>query len=177
MGVLSPTALLFIVIDQSFSPTYCLSLLFGDGLYEPLHAFLEALFCDCGASLDGPCPVLDLHELQVAHDLLCVEGELQVLLVGEDQHGDVLEAVLGEEALELLDALLQADLIGGVNNVHESIGVLVVVLPVGADGLLTTDVPHVELEAILGLNFIVNGCWRIKIYPMLPSETCHLPVP
>lgn len=106
---------------------------------------------DSGACLNGPRPVLNLHESQAIHDLLCFEGELQVLLVGEHQQRHVLEVVLAQQALELLNALLQSHLVRGVHHVDETVRVLVVVLPVGADRLLTTDVPNIQLEAVLGL--------------------------
>ncbi len=109
-------------------------------------------FGDGRACLDGPGSVLDLHKLEVAHDLLSVEGKLQVLLVGEHEQRDILEVVLDKEGLKFLGALLQALLIGGVNDVNETIGVLEIILPVGANGALTTDIPNVQLEAILSLN-------------------------
>ena len=37
------------------------SLLLRDCLYKPLHALLQALLGDGGASLNCPCSVLDLH--------------------------------------------------------------------------------------------------------------------
>ena len=101
--------------------------------------------------MDGPCSVLNLHEGQAVHDLLSFEGELQVLLVGKHQQRHVLEVVLAQKALELLNALLQSHLVGGVNHIDETVSVLIVVLPVGADSLLTTNVPNIQLEAVLGL--------------------------
>ena len=104
-----------------------------------------------GASLDVPGPVLDLHQLQVLEDLLGLEGELQVLLVGVDEQGHLGEALFAQKRLQLFDALAQSLFVTGVDHEYHAVGVVVVILPVGPDGLLATDVPHVELEAVLGL--------------------------
>jgi len=76
------------------------------------------------------------------------------LLVGENEQGNVLEVVFNKEGLKLLGALLETLLIGGINDVDETIGVLEVVLPVGTDGALTANVPNVQLETILSLKAI-----------------------
>ena len=78
------------------------------------------------------------------------------MLIGEDEQGNVLQVVFNKEGLKLFGALLETLLIRGVNDVNESISVLEVVLPVGADGALTTNVPHIQLEAILSLKSINN---------------------
>ena len=76
---------------------------------------------------------------------------MQVLLVCEYKERDVLKIFLSEQALELLSALLQTNFIRGIDDVHETVCILIIVLPVGANCLLTTDVPHVKLEAVLSL--------------------------
>lgn len=76
------------------------------------------------------------------------------MLVGENEQGNVLEVVFNKEGLKLLGALLETLLIGGINDVDETIGVLEVVLPVGTDGALTANVPNVQLETILSLKAI-----------------------
>ncbi len=125
----------------SCRPIYCLLFL----------SYLTILG-DGGACLYGPRPVLDLHQCEVVHDLLGLECELQVLLVRKHEQGHVLEGILSQQALQLLYALLQAHLVRRVHHIHQTVRVFIVVLPVGADRLLTANVPHVQLEAILGLN-------------------------
>ena len=83
--------------------------------------------------------------------LFSIECVGEVLFVGEDEEGHLLQVVFGEQLLERLGAFGEAAVVGGVHHVDEPIRVLVVVLPVGSDCLLTTDVPHVQLEALLGL--------------------------
>ena len=83
--------------------------------------------------------------------LLGLESELQVLLVGVDEEGHLGEAFLGQKSLQFLDALAQSLLVTGVDHKHHAVGVVVVILPVGPDGLLATDVPYIELETVLGL--------------------------
>ena len=56
------------------------------------------------------------------------------------------EGACAQEAMPTGAAGRRAPLVGGVDHVHERIGVLVVVLPVRPNMLLPADVPHVELE-------------------------------
>lgn len=49
--------------------------------------------------------------------------------------------LLPQQALELLPAVIQAFAIRGVHNPDQSVSLLKVVLPVGAEGLLATDIP------------------------------------
>ena len=82
---------------------------------------------------------------------LGVKGELEILLVREHQHRHVLERLFLDQVLEFLAALLKPHFVGGVHHVDEAVGVFKVVLPVWPDRLLASDVPHVELEALLRL--------------------------
>jgi len=58
------------------------------------------------------------------------------------------EALLVHELLELDASLLNTAGISTINNVDKSIRLIVVVPPVRPDGLLSSDIPHVEFEAI-----------------------------
>jgi len=78
--------------------------------------------------------------------LLGGESGEQVLLVGEDEDGDLGELLLLQQRGELAASVLDALRVGGVDDKDERVGAVVIVLPVGADRLLAADVPHVELE-------------------------------
>ena len=56
-----------------------------------------------------------------------------------------------KELIQVALDFFNTRLISRVDDVDEGIGILVVVWPVGADLTLTTDIPNVELEAILRL--------------------------
>ena len=71
------------------------------------------------------------------------------MLVGEHKEGHTSEELLTEKLLQVLLDLLHAHLVSGVDHVDEGVGLVVVVAPVRADLPLTTDIPNVELEAIL----------------------------
>ena len=61
------------------------------GGHEPLHPIGQALLRVCGARLDIPSAVLNLHELEVICDALGVERKLKVLLVRKDEQRHLLE--------------------------------------------------------------------------------------
>mmetsp|Transcript_19108 Transcript_19108/g.48311 ORF Transcript_19108/g.48311 Transcript_19108/m.48311 type:complete len:212 (-) Transcript_19108:94-729(-) len=115
-------------------------------LDEPLKAVREALRGLGRASLDLERALV--VELQRFGDLRGGHGAQKVLLVGENEERDASELGLLEERAELLGALVHAGRVGAVDHVNKCVSVVVVVAPVGADGLLATNVPDVELEAV-----------------------------
>lgn len=73
----------------------------------------------------------------------------KILLVGEDQENGVSELVLVEHALEFLSGLDDTVAIVGVDNEDDALGVLEVVPPQRSDLVLTTDIPHGELNVLV----------------------------
>ena len=122
----------------------------GSGLAEPGEPFVEAVSSQGAGSLDVPLSAPQgvqsqlLDNFRDAHDS-------HVLLVGKDKQDGVLELVLGQHLLELLSGNLDSFLVRGVDNVDEGLRVLVVVLPELPDFVLSSDVPHGELD-LLELN-------------------------
>jgi hypothetical protein len=86
------------------------------------------------------------------HNLISIESGLKVLLVSEDEDRHVCEEFFPHERLELIRALFKTHVISGVDDVNHTVSVLVVVLPVGADLTLTSDIPDVQFKSILSLN-------------------------
>ena len=95
----------------------------------------------------------------------------QILLVGEHQEESITELVLVQHALQLLTGLDDTIPIVAVNHEDDTLGVLEVVAPEGADLVLTTHVPHGKLNVLVldgldvetcvdrqPLNAIVWGC-------------------
>ena len=71
----------------------CLSL--GvDGVDQPFHAFVEALLRNGTACLNVPGAVSDVTEFKGVHNFSCLECEVQVLLVCEDEQRHACEELL-----------------------------------------------------------------------------------
>ena len=71
------------------------------------------------------------------------------MLVGEHEEGHTGKELLTEKLLQVFLNLGHAHLVSGVDHVDKGIGLVIIVTPVRADLPLTTDIPNVELEAIL----------------------------
>ena len=97
--------------------------------------------------------LFNVVQLEGCSHLFGVTGSLQILLVGVYEDGNFLEELLGHEGNELIGALLETHVVGGVDHVDNAVGVLVIVLPVGANLTLTTNVPDIEFKAVLGLSY------------------------
>jgi hypothetical protein len=126
-------------------------LFFRNSLNEPLHPVAETFFGNGRACLDVEVAVADIGKFESLHNLIGIKCGLEILLVGKDEDGDVSEKLFLKEGLEFFGAFSESHVIGGVNDVNETISVLVVVLPVGTDLTLTTDIPNVQFKSILSL--------------------------
>jgi hypothetical protein len=73
----------------------------------------------------------------------------KILLVGEDKEDSVAELVLVKHALELLTGLNNTVAIVGVDDEDDTLSVLEVVPPQRTDLVLTTDIPHGELDVLV----------------------------
>lgn len=73
----------------------------------------------------------------------------QILLVGEDQQDGIPQLILVEHALELLTGLNDTIAIVAVDDEDDALGVLEVMPPQGTDLVLTTDIPHGELDVLV----------------------------
>lgn len=90
----------------------------------------------------------------------------KILLVGEDKEKSVSELVLVEHALQLLACLDDTVTIVAVDNEDDALRVLEVVSPEGTDLVLTTDIPHGELN-VLVLDSLDVEAWQFR---QLPSQ-------
>jgi hypothetical protein len=73
----------------------------------------------------------------------------QILLVSEDQEESVPQLVLVQHALELLTRLNNTVTIVAVDDEDDTLGVLEVMPPQRTDLVLTTDIPHGELDVLV----------------------------
>jgi len=116
-----------------------------------LNFVLLTLTIDCRAGLDLPGAILNFSQLKRFQHFAGLQREFEVLFVCENKHGYVGKLFFIQELLDLFVTFRNALLIRGVDDENNPIRAIVVILPVGSDGLLTTDVPHVQFEAFLGL--------------------------
>ena len=73
----------------------------------------------------------------------------KILLVGEDKEDSITELVLVKHALELLSGLNNTVAIVGVDDEDDTLSVLEVMSPQRTDLVLTTDIPHGELNVLV----------------------------
>lgn len=83
----------------------------------------------------------------------------QILLVGEDQKNSIPQLILVQHALQLLSCLNNTITIVAINNEDDTLGVLEVMSPERSDFVLSTDIPHCELN-VLVLDGLDVETWR-----------------
>lgn len=118
----------------------------------------------CGGAYPGALP--QAVEAELVGDLSGVHGVLdrcqrcsvnaiggstygQILLVGEDEEKSVPQLVLVEHALQLLAGLDHTVTIVAVDDEDDALGVLEVMPPQRTDLVLSTDIPHGELDVLV----------------------------
>lgn len=126
---------------------------------HPVKTLVEALGGGGAAALNEPVALAEGVEAELLGDVGGGHGVGEILLVGEDEEDSVAELILGEHLLELITGLADTIAIVGINNEDNTVGVLEVVAPEGAELILSSDVPHGELEVLVlnGLNIEANG--------------------
>lgn len=73
----------------------------------------------------------------------------QILLVGEHQQNGISEFVFVQHALQLLPGFDDTVSIVAVDDEDDTLGVLEVMAPQRTDLVLTTDIPHRELDVLV----------------------------
>ena len=101
-------------------------------------------------------------QAKLVSDLSGVHGVGQILLVGEDEEKSVTELVLVEHALELLAGLDNTVAIVGVDDEDDTLGVLEVMSPERTDLVLSTDIPHGELDVLVLDSLDVEACRKVE---------------
>eukprot|EP00288_Rhodomonas_lens_P016375 CAMPEP_0177706748 /NCGR_PEP_ID=MMETSP0484_2-20121128/9387_1 /TAXON_ID=354590 /ORGANISM="Rhodomonas lens, Strain RHODO" /LENGTH=156 /DNA_ID=CAMNT_0019218223 /DNA_START=129 /DNA_END=599 /DNA_ORIENTATION=- len=129
----------------------------GHVLDQPFHALLQALPLLCRARLDVPIAIPDVVQPERIRELVRGDGVEKILLVGEEEEGDARQLLLLQQSGQLHTSLVDPSPISAINHVHQSISLIKVVPPVRADGLLTSNIPHVQLEALVDDRFDVEA--------------------
>ena len=95
---------------------------------------------------------------QLISDLRRVHGVWQVLLVGEDKQQSVSQFVLVQHPLQLLTGLNNTITVIAVDYEDDALSVLEVMPPQRSDLVLSTDIPHGELDVL------VLDCLDVEAY-------------
>lgn len=124
----------------------------------PVQPFVKTLAARRARGLDVPLALPQGVQPQLVGDLCGRHGVGQVLLVGEHQEHGVAQLVLVEHAVELVAGFAHAVAIVAVHHKDETLGVLEVVPPQGADLVLAPDVPHGERDVLVLDRLDVEAC-------------------
>ena len=105
-------------------------------------------------------------ETELVGDLSGVHGVGKILLVGEDKQESITELILVEHALELLTRLRDTFPIVGVDDEDDTLGVLEVMSPQRTNLVLSTNIPHGELDVLVldRLNVESCGARRVSVF-------------
>lgn len=106
-------------------------------LDQPLHALLQTLAGASRARQDLPGSISEVVETQFRGEFCRRQGVQQVLLVGHQQHRDVRQLLLVQKLLQLDARLFHATTVSRVDDVNQSVRLVVVVSPVRTDRLLS----------------------------------------
>jgi hypothetical protein len=117
---------------------------------------------DLGGRKTYPGALPEGVQAKLVSDLSGVHGVGQILLVGEDKEKSITELVLVEHALELLTGLDDTVAIVGVDDEDDTLGVLEVMSPERTDLVLSTDIPHGELNVLVLDGLDVETCRKVE---------------
>ena len=101
------------------------------------------------ASLDKPLSLAEVTQLEDFLEFGGSDGVGEILFVGVDEESSVLEVVVAEGVFKFSSSFLDTGAVGAVDNINNTIGVLVVVTPERTEASLTTDVKTLELEVLV----------------------------
>lgn len=121
-------------------------------LCEPIQAFVQTSSVCGAAGLDKPFAVGHAGETKLLSEVCDLHGVGEILLVSEYQNSGVSELLLRQHLLQLITSLGDTVTIVTIDNINETLCILEVMPPERADLILTSDIPHSELNVL-----VVNG--------------------
>jgi len=121
----------------------------AEGVAQPLETLVETVSGGSASRLDVPGTLSEAVKTKLVGDLSGVHGVRQILLVGKDKEESVPQLILVQHALELLTRLNNTVAIVAVDDEDDTLGVLEVMPPQRTDLVLTTDIPHGELDVLV----------------------------
>lgn len=97
-------------------------------------------------------------QAKLIRDLSSVHGVRQILLVGEDEQQSISQLVLVQHSLQLLAGLDDTVTIVAVDDEDDALRVLEVMSPQRSDLVLSTHIPHRELDVLVLDRLDVETC-------------------
>ena len=82
------------------------------------------------------------------------------MFVGKDQQESITQLIFVQHPLQLLTCLNNTISIIAVDDEDDALGVLEVVSPQWSNLVLSTNVPHCELDVLVFDGFDVEACWE-----------------
>lgn len=116
---------------------------------QPLETLVETVTTGGASGLDEPLALSQAVKAKLVGDLGGVHGVGQILLVGENKEQSVTQLVLVKHALQLLTCLGNTLSVVRVDDEDDTVRVLEVVPPEGADLVLSSDVPNGERDVLV----------------------------
>lgn len=138
--------------------------------HKPIHAFADTPPINSRASHNTPIPIFQLAQLQRLTNLSGALCTGLVLFVGENQQRGVAQLLLIQHCRQLIRSGVQALDVGGIDYEDDCGRVGVVAAPVGPDARLASEVPHVEVEVLVGDGFNVETDGRDGGYDFADLE-------
>jgi len=120
-----------------------------EGRSEPLKTFVETVTGGSAGGLDEPSPLSETVKTKLVGDLCGVHGIRQILFVGEDKEHGIPELILVQHALQLLTSFNYTIAIVAVDDEDDALSVLEIMSPERSDLVLSTDIPHCELNVLV----------------------------
>lgn len=121
----------------------------SEGVGEPLETLVQTISRRSTGGLDVPSALSQAVKAELVCNLGGVHGIGKILLVGEDKEDSISELILVQHALELLSGLDDTIAIVAIDDKDDALGVLEVMPPQRSNLVLTTDIPHGELDVLV----------------------------
>eukprot|EP00584_Thalassiosira_punctigera_P009687 CAMPEP_0172526526 /NCGR_PEP_ID=MMETSP1067-20121228/1431_1 /TAXON_ID=265564 ORGANISM="Thalassiosira punctigera, Strain Tpunct2005C2" /NCGR_SAMPLE_ID=MMETSP1067 /ASSEMBLY_ACC=CAM_ASM_000444 /LENGTH=233 /DNA_ID=CAMNT_0013310057 /DNA_START=320 /DNA_END=1021 /DNA_ORIENTATION=+ len=151
-----------------------------DARDQPIEPLEQSLPLQRARLLDGPLSIPHLRQSQRVADLPRVQRPLLILLVREHQQYRIAQLLFLEHGGQLAAGDVHALDVGRVDDEDDGVGVGVVAPPVGADGGLSSQVPHLKLYILILQRLHVepdrgDGLHRLVALVLQPVEDGRLP--
>lgn len=126
---------------------------------QPVEALVETVTGGGAGGLDVPLARAERVEAKLVSDLGNAHSVGEILFVRKNEEDGITELVLTKNLLQLEGSLINTLAIVRVDDVDNTLSVLVVVSPEGANLVLSTDIPHGEVDVLVlnCLNVESNG--------------------
>lgn len=103
---------------------------------------------------------------------LAVPTYRKILFVGKHQQKGITKLVLVQHALQFLTGFDDTISVVGVNNEDDALGVLEIMSPKRSDLVLSTDIPHGELNVLVLNSLDVEACQKVRCQSIEDVSQC-----